>query len=271
MSDLVQDVNLAVRADGVSIQAIDTSHVCLIAVKIDAEDASTLSSFACPPAGATLGVHVPNLIAALKLAAPDDAVVLRCAAADADTVSLAFVGAGEGARSAKVELRLMAIDDEKFDLPEPERAVRFSMASKDFSRAVRDLASVGDTVRVTFERDDDDAGGLTMTLACDGDIGSASIAFRGPAPAPPADADADVQASARRRTSMSFSLKHMASIAKAGALSDVVTLQTVDDMPVCVEYAMSARSSVKFYLAPKIEDGDGEDDGASSASACSDD
>jgi hypothetical protein len=340
LNDLVHDVNLSISREGVSIQAMDTSHVCLIDVLLHAEDDEVFDRFACGEGdGATLGVHIPNLVRALRCAGPDDSCTLRCAGADADLLTLEFVSrsgaavseatavsdatavseseatavadrdagdaGGEDAavrmtaeladvklgkpsarkpkapkapkaakdaaasetvpvavavapqqqqqRSAKFELKLMVIDADAFELPDRDDAACFRMPSKEFARAVKDLAGVGDVLRLSIVSVVSGADAqTTLTMSCAGDMGKASIAFQ----------SADPEGAAKNGVvkPMSFSLKHLVSVSKACPLADEVVLDLVGGMPVCVTFGTTRRSSVRFYLAPKIDDEEEEDE-----------
>ena len=66
--------------------------------------------------------------------------------------------------------------------------------------------------------------------------------------------------------SLTFALRYLNNFAKATPLSSQVKLGLTKDLPVVVEYQMEQLGSIKFYLAPKIEDeenmGDAEQEAA---------
>lgn len=65
LCELVQDVNLVVTREGLSVQAIDVSHVCLVSVTLAAADMARFEG--ADDGTVVLGIHVPNLLCALKL------------------------------------------------------------------------------------------------------------------------------------------------------------------------------------------------------------
>ena len=50
----------------------------------------------------------------------------------------------------------------------------------------------------------------------------------------------------------------MNSFTKASPLSNIVTISMSSDLPVVVEYKIADMGYVRYYLAPKIEEEEGE-------------
>jgi proliferating cell nuclear antigen len=101
--ELVTDANWEITGRGISMQAMDTSHVCLVAFMLRAEG---FAAFSCDRAR-VLGMSHKNLAAALKCAGNDDAVTLSAAAGDdADTLDLVFESPG-GCAMAQYSARLL--------------------------------------------------------------------------------------------------------------------------------------------------------------------
>lgn len=65
---------------------------------------------------------------------------------------------------------------------------------------------------------------------------------------------------------LTFALRYLNYFTKATPLSPQVTLHLSGDVPLLVEYVISGKGYVRYYLAPKIND---EDDSSASASSAS--
>lgn len=61
--------------------------------------------------------------------------------------------------------------------------------------------------------------------------------------------------------SLPFASKYLSSFAKATPLSDRVLLRLADGQPLSVEFLMEDIGHITYYLAPKVQDEDMEDDG----------
>jgi hypothetical protein len=56
--------------------------------------------------------------------------------------------------------------------------------------------------------------------------------------------------------SLTFALRYMNSFTKATPLSNQVTISLSSDLPVVVEYKVAEMGYIRFYLAPKLEEDD---------------
>ena len=83
LGEVIVDANFDADSSGISVQAMDTSHTCLVSAQIKAD---ALAHFRADRP-LTLGLNLPNLVKVLKCAGKDDAIALR-AADDAGTLAL---------------------------------------------------------------------------------------------------------------------------------------------------------------------------------------
>lgn len=74
IKELVTDVNLDVSPSGISIQAMDSSHVALVQLKLDRDGFAEYRCDKC----VTLGLSITNLGKVLRLVTGNDAITLKC-------------------------------------------------------------------------------------------------------------------------------------------------------------------------------------------------
>ena len=74
IKDLVSDINLDVSSTGISLQAMDSSHVALVTLRLDSEG---FESYRCDKQ-LTLGVSISNLAKVLRCGGNEDAITLSC-------------------------------------------------------------------------------------------------------------------------------------------------------------------------------------------------
>lgn len=118
---------------GISLQAMDSSHVALVALSLGA------AGFAHYRAdrSMTLGVSITNLAKVLKLAGNDDAIILKHEE-ESNTLTIIF----ENSRSDKkteFSLNLITLDSEHLGIPETSYTSEISMNSFDFTKLCREL------------------------------------------------------------------------------------------------------------------------------------
>ena len=74
IKDLVSDINLEISSIGISLQAMDTSHVALVTLHLSSEG---FEEYRCDKQ-MTLGVKLSNLVLVLKCGSNEDSLTLSC-------------------------------------------------------------------------------------------------------------------------------------------------------------------------------------------------
>jgi proliferating cell nuclear antigen len=74
IKDLVSDINLDISPMGISLQAMDSSHVALVTLSLSSEG---FEEYRCDKQ-MTLGVSISNLAKVLRCGGNDDALTLSC-------------------------------------------------------------------------------------------------------------------------------------------------------------------------------------------------
>jgi len=73
IKDLVTDINLDITGSGISLQAMDSSHVALVTLKLNYDG---FEDFRCDKQ-MTLGINITQLSKIMKCAGSDDTIILR--------------------------------------------------------------------------------------------------------------------------------------------------------------------------------------------------
>lgn len=245
IKDLVTEANFDCAASGFSLQAMDSSHVSLVALNLRADG---FEHYRCDR-GLSMGMNLTNMAKMLKCAGNDDIITMKAEDAG-DAVSFMFESPNQE-RIADFELKLMDIDAEQLGIPDTDYAASVKMPSAEFKRIVSELSTIGDTVIISVTKDG-------VKFSTSGDIGSANVTCR-------QNTSVDKQDEAtvidlQEPVTLTFALRYLNSFAKATPLSPTVSLSMSKELPVVVEYRIADMGHIRFYLAPKIEDEDMEDD-----------
>ncbi|THG94067.1 hypothetical protein EW026_g7327 [Hermanssonia centrifuga] len=147
IKELVADANFECNEEGINLQAMDNSHVALVSVKLDA---TGFKRYRCDRP-MPLGVNLNSLTKVLKCAKDDDVVIIK-AADDADILSLTYE-ARNSDRIAEYDMKLMDIDADTLGIPDTDYDARVTMPSSEFSRIVRDLSQLGESVRIEVSKE----------------------------------------------------------------------------------------------------------------------
>jgi proliferating cell nuclear antigen len=139
IKDLVQDCNFDCNDSGISLQAMDNSHVALVSMQLKADG---FNPYRCDR-NIALGVNLTSLTKVLRAAQNDDMLTLKAEDAP-DSLNLIFESSNND-RISEYDLKLMDIDQEHLGIPETEYAATISMPSAEFRRITADLVQLSES------------------------------------------------------------------------------------------------------------------------------
>ncbi|KAL1507432.1 hypothetical protein AB1Y20_008271 [Prymnesium parvum] len=240
MKDLVTEANFDCSSTGISLQAMDSSHVSLVALLLRADG---FDHFRCDR-NLQLGINLGSMAKVLKCCNNDDIVTLK-ADDNADAMTFMFENQTQD-RISDFELKLMDIDSEHLGIPDTDYKAMISMPAGEFQRICRDLQILGDTVTIAVGKD-----GVKFSVS--GEMGSGNMTIRQNTSVDTKEEE-QVTIEMEEPVTLNFALRYLNFFTKATPLSGTVCLQLSKDVPLVVEYAMPDLGHVRYYLAPKIED-----------------
>lgn len=239
VKDLINEATWDCSATGISLQAMDNSHVSLVSLNLRSDG---FDKFRCDR-NLSMGMNLASVSKILRCAANDDIITIK-AQDDADTVNFVFEAPNQE-KVSDYEMKLMNIDTEHLGIPETDYSVVIKMPSGEFQRICRDLSQIGDSVQITCTKD-----GVRFSVS--GDLGTGNVKL-----AQTANVDKEEEAviiEMQEAVSLTFALRYLNSFTKATPLSAQVQLSMSADVPLVVEYKIEDMGYVRYYLAPKIED-----------------
>lgn len=227
VSEIVDTVVMDFGTNGVTMQAMDNSHVSLCVLELKA---GGFSEYVCEKPF-NIGISLANMSRIFKCTSTDDE--LEIVLEDSDKMKLNFTGSS---RKSEFEMKLMEIESEYLQVPEVEYECVATMLSSEFQKMVKDIAVIGETCTIDVV----DSG---MTFLADGDMGQAKFHTL----------EKDTM-KIKGNTKCKFANRYLQMFTKASNLSKSVILKISSDNPMCVEYIIADLGVLKYYLAPKIED-----------------
>lgn len=239
LRELVQEVNIDCSETGLALQAMDASHVSLCALVLRPDG---FDHYRCDR-NISLGVNLGNLSKILKCAGNDDIITLK-AEDSADTLTLMFESNRQD-RISDFELKLMDIDSEHLGIPDTEYKANIRLPASEFQRIVRDLQVMGDTCQIGVTKEG-------VKFSASGDLGSGNIMLRQGASVD--GKEEQVEITMEEPVELTFALRYLNFFTKATPLASTVTLSMSPDIPIVVEYPIDTFGSIRYYLAPKIDE-----------------
>jgi len=223
LDELCDSANIIFGEDGISISSMDSSHVCLVAVKFAKGyfEEYTINSTI------TVGIKVSNLVRVLKCV-DGSSVLLECSEDEFFVMT----------ENDKYNLKTVDLDSDEMDIPSLEVEVEIVADSSVLQKYIKNIASFGDTVK--FMTMDD-----AVIMQTSGDIGSVELRL-------------DQPSTIRGQLSASFASRYLMTFMKAANISKKIRVNLHSELPVMFSYEFAENSFIKFYLAPKITDEDDE-------------
>lgn len=315
LKEVVSEVQFECTDTGVIVQAMDSSHVSLVSLRLGSDG---FQSYRCEKP-MTLGVNVGHLVKILKCAGNDDTVLL--AAEDGGDVLRLKLSDPTDARVSDFAMKLIEIEGDQLGIPAQEYKASVEMNAAEFTKVVRDISSLGDTVQITVTKNG-------VSFAVNGDIGSINLQLKAGTAVPvssssprkaakkeepeakqeqnvkaepgvkqepgekrkrtqvddddinakkpkkgavAAPAKQDVRVTCDDTVSLQFALRYLAMFTKAAPCGEICRLRMAKDVPLQVEFDIAGPvkdgedntlGAIRYYLAPKVGDEDGADNGA---------
>jgi len=237
--ELVVDANFDCSERGITMQAMDSSHVSLCAIVLKSEG---FNFYRCDKPFA-LGLNTPNLAKILKCAGNDDVITLKCEE-QTDSLTLVFETPAQD-RISDFEFKLMEIESEHLGIPDTEYKCNVRLPAAEFQRIIRDIGVFGDTCTISVTKEG-------IRFSASGDLGTGNIMLKHNTAV-----DKDTEAvviDMQEPVELNFALRYLTLFTKATALGPTVTLSMSPDIPIVVEYPVDTMGHIRYYLAPKIDE-----------------
>lgn len=143
------------------------------------------------------------------------------------------------------QLRMMDLDVEQLGIPEQEYQATFSMPSAEFTKIIKDLLIIGESVTIDVKK-----GGVTFRS--EGEIGKSEVHLEKGEAIGDSDESFDLQVN--DPIELSFATQYLKKFTAAGPLARDVTVALSADVPMVIAYEVEGFGHLKYFLAPKIDD-----------------
>ena len=242
--DLVSEANFDCNSRGISMQAMDSSHVSLVTVLLRAE---AFDPYRCDR-NICMGINMGSLFKLLSCGGAEDSLTLKHDDANDDKVELEFV-APDGGRVSEYALKLMNIDADLLGIPDNiEYDAEITLPSGEFQNLCKNLTVMGDVVTITCTKEG-------VLFSSGGELGAASISYKA---GHDLNKEDGVKLNVTNQISLSFALRYLNLFTKASVLAPTVSLSLNKETPMLVTYNIENVGYAKFFLAPKINENEQE-------------
>jgi proliferating cell nuclear antigen len=243
IKDLCKEAEFECSEEGISVQALDSSHVSLVALKLNSEAFEHFQS----DRPVNLGINMERLAKICKLCGPRDEVTLRHAS-NSDKITIVFEDNATG-RVSEFDLALMEVNSEALSIPQTHFETSTEMSSNEFARIIRDLREFGDAVTIgvnkeamRFMVEETTPGQIVLKPTCTSET-----------------PDENVNINVNEPVMLKFALRYLGFFSKGSTLSPRVKVSLSNTAPLECYFTLKSmtgveQGSLRFYLAPKIQD-----------------
>jgi len=239
IKDIVNDVNLETSPNGISLQAMDSSHVALVQLRLERD---AFEDDYRSDKSMVLGINMANLAKIMKLAQNDDVIILKT---DENSGKLTIILKNTNmGRHATFDLNLFNIDSESLGIPDTEYSAKVRMPSSEFTKMCKDVYLISETLTIEATKE-------KVIFYVEGDVGKGNIELEHIEKENSVDSTI-LQVS--DPVKLSFALRYINMFNKASTISQCVSFMMSAESPLVVEYSQQGQCSLKFYLAPKISE-----------------
>jgi|TARA_B110000305_G_scaffold32195_1_gene31206 proliferating cell nuclear antigen len=225
LKDILNDVNIYFKPDGMSIVTLDTARTSLIDMHLPSENFEEYDCKEC----IDCGVNMTNVYKLLKTITVNDVLVISIESKEYMNIE---IHSEHKKTSTKFALKLLDINENQIEVPEMQMTVNTPIPSVDFQRICRDMSNIGDEIEIS-------RGGHVLRLLCKGDF---------------ADQETEIQCiDDCSHMSGVYSLRYMNIFTKATSMcSTVQIMQEGQNRFLILKYNVANLGELKFYLATKV-------------------
>lgn len=287
LKDLLTDCVLECSPNGITLQAMDSSHVSLCTFRLAAngfqqyecqppsqnaaqestqestqESAQESAQDSAQDATYTLGVSIVTLDRLLHGAHRDDTLQWTVDDNQPDVLTLTYHSSTTPiTRKTQFQVPLMYLDQDTLGVPNTVNyTTRITLPPDVLGKVCKEVSVVGDTCCIRCESIP--GGPRQVGFGVEGDLGKALVVLEheGDVDSVPAQTPIPVSVyihpTAPTTIAQSFSLRFLTLFAKFAPLSDRVVLEMDKDAPLRVTFRlmMEGESWVRLYLAPKMDE-----------------
>ena len=243
LKGIVVDVNLILSKEMFYIQSMDSSHACLVEIKIMSNwfDKYTLKT------DEVLGINSEILFKVIDCWKDGQEITIYT---KNNNNNLFIDFQGEKQVIKKFQLPLIDIDSDVMDIPEKDYDVDLLLNSNDFKELISELSIFNNTIMFICNSDDE-----KVIIEANGGMGGMQVEIKD-------DNILEFAISEDLELSVPYALSYINTMCSFSKLNDSVYIHSSEDVPMKLHYSLDEKDStesenyVKFYLAPKIDDDD---------------
>jgi proliferating cell nuclear antigen len=235
LKEILMDVNLEFDHTGMKIIALDTTHIVLVHLKLEADRFET---YLCQKK-LYIGINMLKLHMLIKTVSNNDVLTLFVEKDDPNHLGIRIENPQKNLRTT-YKLSMLDIDVINISIPPVDFETTITMPSVDFQKIIRDMHNLADFIEISNVESQ-------LSFKCKGDFCTQETII---------GVDKNQNISITKNTSNTheiiqgvFSLKYLVMFIKCTNLSNTVELYIKNTFPLILCYSVASLGTIKLCLA----------------------
>lgn len=226
LKDILNDVNIYFRPNGMYIITLDTARTSLIDIYLPADN---FEKYQCDQEEVIAGINISNTFKLLKIITNND--ILKIEINSKEHMNIEIMSESKKTNT-KFQLKLLDINESRIEIPFVEMSTITTLPSSDFQRLCRDMSNIGTDIEIKRT-------GKNLILRCDGDFANQETCIECLEDSP--------------LITGLYSLKYLNIFTKATSMcASVQIIQEIGNRFLILKYNVANLGELKFYLATKV-------------------
>lgn len=229
ISELIDEANFVATADGISLRAMDPSHVAMVEVELPS---SFFDEYVCDGT-LNIGVNLDEFMKILRRGSSSDKLEIEVSS----DRKLKITFSDKAKRHFSIPL--LDLSWEELTSPSLEFNVYSRLVSEVFEDAIKDASLISDFVKISADKD-------FLIISASGDRGDVEVKLS-------EDMGSLIELNVKEPSSSTYSLNYLEDLVKTSKASEILTLEFSNDMPMKMSFELPNNGRITYYLAPRIE------------------
>ena len=230
LKELLTDTCIEFDASGMKIIAMDTSHIVLVHLKLEA---SKFEHYYCKNK-LSIGINMLNLHKLIKTINSNDTLTLFMDDSDINHLQIKIENSEKHTKTT-YKLNLLDLDNEHISIDPTEFNSVITLPSTDFQKICRDMHNVSEFVEIKNI-------GNQLIFSCKGDFCCQETIL--------SDNAGSMQAKTSEIVQGVFKLKYLVLFTKCTNLCNTIELYLKNDYPLIIKYSVASLGEIKLAIAP---------------------
>lgn len=240
LKDLLTDTCIEFDEHGIKVVAMDTSHIVLVHLKLDA---NKFEYYHCPQK-ISIGVNMLYMYKLIKTIHNNDTLTLFMEEGDYNHLGIKIENTEKNKRST-FKLNLLDLDNPGISIDPTEFSSVITLPSGDFQKICRDMNNISEFVEIKNVHNQ-------LIFSCKGDFCSQETILSD-------NSGMDIQSttiSAENGDIVQgiYKLKYLVLFTKCTNLCNTIELYLKNDYPLIIKYSVASLGEIKLAIAPSLSE-----------------